>query len=72
MKFLKVLVFLLCLSALVISMNQFYNLAIFVDEFGTTPSVVLGGPFWLIMTWAEFLILFISTILSGFFIISKK
>lgn len=53
-------------------MNQFYNLAIFVDEFGTTPSVVLGGPFWLIMTWAEFLILFISIILSVFLIISKK
>ncbi|MGL5550049.1 MAG: hypothetical protein ACRDD4_10160 [Culicoidibacterales bacterium] len=69
MKCLKVLVFCLCLSAFVISQHQFYNLAIFVAEFGTTPSVVLGGPFWLIMTWAEFLILFIAVILPGFFMI---
>lgn len=40
-------------------------MGIYVDEFGTTPSVVCGGEFWLNMYWLRLGISALICILSG-------
>jgi uncharacterized membrane protein len=59
------IIFIFSLMALLISMKLFWNMGVFVDEFNTSPDVVLGGDFWLLMEWLKFGLLFVVTILSG-------
>lgn len=61
-----VIVFIFSLITLLVSMKLFWNMAIFVDEFNTSPSVVLGGDFWLYMEWLKLGLLLVICILSGF------
>ncbi|CEJ73071.1 Uncharacterised protein [[Clostridium] sordellii] len=44
-KILKISIFVLSLICLIISLKLFLNLAIYADEFHTSPDVVLGGEF---------------------------
>ncbi|WHX50946.1 hypothetical protein QNH46_10015 [Paenibacillus woosongensis] len=43
----------------------FWNMGIFVDEYGLSPSIVNGGDFWLLMDWLRLLFLFLLCIISG-------
>ena len=65
-KFINGSIFVLSLICLIISCKLFWNLGIYVDEFNTSPDVVLGGEFWLYMDWlklgASALICFLSGI----------
>lgn len=61
----SIMVFILSLIALFISIKLFWNMSVFVDEFNTSPDVVLGGEFWLYMNWLRLGCLSIICILSG-------
>jgi hypothetical protein len=64
-KTLKISIFVLSLICLIISFKLFFNLAIYADEFNTSPDVVLGGEFWLSMNWLRLALSGIICILSG-------
>ena len=64
-KYLSAIIFILSLIALVISLRLFSNLGIYVDEHNTSPSVVLGGDFYLFTNWLRLLILALITAGSG-------
>lgn len=64
-KYLSAIIFILSLIALVISLRLFSNLGIYVDEHNTSPSVVLGGDFYLFTNWLRLLLLALITAGSG-------
>ncbi len=51
--------------ALLISIILLYNMGHYVDEYGTSPSVVYGGDFWLYMAWLRLALLSLTTAISG-------
>ena len=52
-KILNTSIFILSLICLLISIKLFWNMGIYVDEFNTSPDVVLGGSLWLTMDWVR-------------------
>lgn len=58
------------LIVLVISTKLFWNMGIYVDEYNSTPSLITGGDFWLLMDWLRLVLLGIVPILL--FIIERK
>ncbi|WP_449537999.1 hypothetical protein [Ferdinandcohnia sp. Marseille-Q9671] len=56
----------------VISLKLFWNIAVYVDEFGANPTDVYGGDFWLYMAWVRLALLAILTLLSGWKISSGR
>jgi hypothetical protein len=58
------LIFLLSTLALIISVILFYNLAVYADEYNSSPVLVCGGWFWLSMYWLRLAILGLISILS--------
>jgi hypothetical protein len=65
-------IFVLSFLSLVISLKLFWNTAIYVDDFGTSPAAVYGGDFWLYMAWLQLPLLAIVTLVSGIKLVSKK
>lgn len=61
-----IIIFIFSSIALLISIKLFWNIAIFVDKFNTSPSIVLGGDFWLYMEWLKIGLLLTITVLSAF------
>lgn len=61
----SILVFSLSLLSLLISLKLFWNMGIFVDEYGLGPDIVNGGDFWLWMDWLKLGLLFFVCIISG-------
>lgn len=43
--------------SLLISLQLFWNMGVYVDEYNTTPSVVYGSEFWLDMSWIRLFLL---------------
>jgi hypothetical protein len=64
-KLLPAIVFLLSFFSLLISLKLFWNLGVFVDEYGLSPDIVNGGDFWLSMDWLRLLLLLLLCIVSG-------
>lgn len=64
-KFFNMIIFILGIFSLIISLKLFCNLGIYVDEFNTSPSIVLGGDFLNVMNWIELFCLILICILSG-------
>lgn len=64
-KILPMIVFICSLLTLLISLELFYNMGVFVDEYNTTPAVVCGSEFWLIMDWLRLALAALSVMLSG-------
>lgn len=69
---LSITVFILSLFSLLISLKLFWNLGVFVDEYGLSPDVVDGGDFWLAMDWLRLFILFLLCVISGFSILKNR
>lgn len=69
---LSIIVFSLSLFSLIISLKLFWNLGIFVDEYGLSPDIVDGGDFWLTMDWLRLLLLLLLCVVSGISIFSAK
>lgn len=68
---LSIVIFVISFISLFISLKLFYNLAIFSDEFGTSPSVVNGSDFWLMMDWLRMFLLFVLCLVSGISILNN-
>ncbi|AUN13752.1 hypothetical protein [Paraclostridium sordellii] len=71
-KILKISIFVLSLICLIISLKLFLNLAIYADEFNTSPDVVLGGEFWLYMNWLRLVLSGGICVLSGISLFKDK
>lgn len=71
-KILKISIFVLSLICLIISLKLFWNLAIYADEFNTSPDVVLGGEFWLYMNWLRLVLSGVICVLSGISLFKDK
>lgn len=63
-KSMNVFIFILSTLALIISVKLFWNMGIYVDEYGTSPNIVVGGNFWLAMDWLRLFVLLILSIFS--------
>ena len=64
-KSINLIIFILSVISLLISLKLFWNMGVYVDEYGTSPAVVLGGEFWLSMDWLRLFILGILAVISG-------
>lgn len=65
------IVFLASFACLVISLRLFVNMAIFVDEYNSSPTLVCGGGFWLMMDWLRLGFLFLLSFAAGANLIMK-
>ena len=64
-KFINTSIFILSIICLIITCKLFWNIAIYADEFNTSPDIVLGGEFWLYMNWIKIGASALICILSG-------
>jgi hypothetical protein len=48
-----------------ISLNLFWNMSVFSDEFNSSPLSIDWGSFWLITDWLRMLFVLAITVLSG-------
>lgn len=71
-KFLNISIFILSLVCLLISLKLFWNMGVYVDEFNTSPGVVLGGNLWLIMAWIRLGASALICVLSGVNLFKKQ
>ena len=70
---LNISVFIFSSISLWISLNTFMNLSRYVDTvYGASIPAILGGEFWLYMSWLKFLLLGIVCIISGISMFSKR
>jgi hypothetical protein len=65
-------IFALSLISLVISLKLFWNMGIYADEYGSSPMLVSGGWFWLVMNWLRLGLLFLLCLISGISLIQSK
>lgn len=70
-KGLNLIVFILGLFSFIISAKLFYNSGIYVDEANISPSVVLGGEFWLWLDWIRLALLVLICLISGIQLFQK-
>ena len=71
-KIINMSIFLLSLISLIISLKLFWNMGIYVDEFNTSPDVVLGGNLWLYMDWLRLGFSALICLLSGINLFAEK
>ena len=71
-KFLSISIFVLSIICLIISTKLFWNIAIYSDEFNTSPDIILGGEFWLNMNWLMFGFITFICVLSGISLFIKN
>lgn len=64
-KIFSIAVFLISFISLIISLKLFWNMAIFADEYNSSPGIINGGEFWLYMDWLRLLLLFLLCIVSA-------
>ncbi len=64
-KFTNITIIILSCISLIISCKTILSLAIFSDEFNTSPDVILGGEFWLNMNWLQIPICVLVCILAA-------
>lgn len=71
-KIINMSIFLLSIISLIISLKLFWNIGIYVDEFNTSPDVVLGGNLWLYMDWLRLGFSALICLLSGINLFAEK
>lgn len=67
-----IIIFILSLTSLIISLVLFYNMAIFCDEFGTSPDIVCGGEAELLADWGRLFLLALICLLSFINLFRKR
>lgn len=70
-KFLNISIFVLSIICLLISLKLFWNMGIYVDEFNTSPDVILGGNLGLIMDWIRLGTSALICVLSGISLLKR-
>ena len=61
----NVTIFILSSICLIISINLFWNIAVYADEFNTSPDRILGGNLWLLADWLRLVLSGLISILAG-------
>lgn len=69
---LNIVIFVISLICLVIDLRLFVSVFSYVDNYGTTPSLVYGGQFGLYMAWLRLVFLLVLPVLSGLNLIRKR
>lgn len=64
--------FMISFISLIISVALFWNMAIFADEYGLSPSEVTGGEFWLYMDWFRLLLLCLLSVILCIHLFQKR
>ena len=62
-KRINLILFILSSISLIISVKLFWNMGIYVDEYNTSPNIVYGSDFWLLMSWLRLFILGVLTLI---------
>lgn len=70
-KILKSSIFVLSIICFLITFKLAFNMGVYVDEFNTSPDVVLGGEIWLNMYWLRLVVSGLICVLSGISLFSK-
>lgn len=63
--YIEICIFVLSLLCSIISFQLFYNIAVFADEFATSPISIYGGELENLTSWIQLLFTTLVTILSG-------
>lgn len=63
-KRINLILFILSSISLIISVKVFWNIGIYVDEYNTSPNIVYGSDFCLLMSWLRLFILGVLTLIS--------
>ena len=71
-KILKGSIFILSSICFLITIKLVFNMRVYVDEFNTSPDVVVGGEFWLNMYWLRLGISGLVCLLSGISFFSEE
>ena len=71
-KIINWLIFIISLVSLLISLKLFWNMGVYVDEYGSSPVLVCGGDFWLYMDWLRLGLLFVLCVISGYNLFKRK
>lgn len=71
-KFINISILVLSAASFIISCGIFLNVAVYVDENNTSPSVVFGGYFWNQLYWVMILFNFIMLVLSVIRLLRKQ
>lgn len=61
----NVAIFILSSICLIISIKLFCNIAVYADEFNTSPDKILGGNLWLLSDWLRLVLSGLISILAG-------
>ena len=64
-KGINVTIFILSSICLIISIKLFWNIALYADEFNTSPDRILGGDLWLSMDWLRLVLSGLISVLAG-------
>ncbi|AEG61414.1 hypothetical protein V6C32_02870 [Desulforamulus ruminis] len=67
----NIVIFVLSLISLIISLKLFWNMGVYVDDYGSSPVLVSGGWFWLNMDWLRLGLLFVLCVISGLKLIKR-
>ncbi|MEA5040784.1 MAG: hypothetical protein VB086_13265 [Clostridiaceae bacterium] len=70
-RWLRIVLFLLCLFVFGVIVCLFYRMGFYVDEHGTSPAAVWGGNRWLWLDWVHLFASFAACILSGILVFKK-
>lgn len=71
-RFINIVTFLLSIACFIISVDVFYNQAIFVDEHNFSMGEIFGGNFNLYMVWIRLFLQAVLCVLSGIRMFFKK
>jgi len=66
----NIVIFAYSLISLLISIKLLINMGSYADTYGSSPILITGGVFWLIMDWMRMVFLFIVSVVSGLKLIS--
>jgi len=55
-KLYDILIFIFSMFLFAVKIRSFYYLGYFVDEHNTSPDIVFGGDFWLLVEWLSLLV----------------
>ena len=71
-EWINVIVFIISLVSLIISLVLMVNMAIYADEYASSPVRVTGGWFWLNMYWLRLGLLFVLCLISGLKLVPRR
>lgn len=66
------ILFLMSVVVCGVSVVLFWNMAIFCDEYNSTPTLICGGTFWLAMDWLRLFLSAALILFSGWGLLKRQ